>query len=118
MTKFIHFDLDEFSCPHCGKNKIETSFVKDLDQAREDAGIPFKINSGYRCPVHNMKIGGTENSAHVYGVASDIECLTSRYRFKILNSLIFVGFTRIGIAEDFIHVDSDKNKDPEVVWLY
>jgi hypothetical protein len=33
-------------------------------------------------------------------------------------ALIASGFTRIGIADTFIHVDNDPVKTPAVVWLY
>jgi len=30
--------------------------------------------SAYRCPVHNKAVGGVSNSAHVKGMAADINC--------------------------------------------
>lgn len=99
---------------------MDLDFVKKLDRARRNAGVPFNINSGYRCPLHNesKEVGGKPDSAHIYGVAADIQAKHSRPRFKILKSLFAVGFHRIGIAKTFIHVDDDITKDPEVVWLY
>lgn len=37
---------------------------------------------------------------------------------RILRSLIMAGFTRFGIAKNFIHVDTDINKHSHVVWTY
>ena len=34
--------------------------------------MPVKILSGYRCPVHNMNVGGASNSKHKLGIAADI----------------------------------------------
>lgn len=45
--------------------------VDILDELREHFG-PVIINSGYRCPEHNAKIGGAKASRHVVGDAVDI----------------------------------------------
>lgn len=100
----------------CGNMNQE--FLLKLDRAREVAQIPFKINSAYRTPEHNAKIGGKPNSSHLKGLAVDISATDSIQRFTILKALIDTGFNRIGIAKTFIHVDDDKSKSPEVVWLY
>ena len=99
-------------------DKMDKEFLIKLDRAREVAQIPFKINSAYRTPEHNAKIGGKPNSSHLKGLAVDISVTNSRQRFIVLKALIQVGFNRIGIAKNFIHVDDDKSKDSEVVWLY
>ena len=39
-------------------------------------------------------------------------------RFKLYDILREVGFNRIGVAKTFIHVDIDKDKSPEVFWVY
>ena len=44
-----------------------------LDHFREKWGKPISINSGYRSPSHNKKIGGATNSYHVLGMAQDID---------------------------------------------
>ncbi|NIQ13398.1 MAG: hypothetical protein GTO02_03000 [Candidatus Dadabacteria bacterium] len=33
---------------------------------------PLKVNSAYRSPEHNARVGGTPHSKHVYGKAFDI----------------------------------------------
>lgn len=88
-----------------------------LDLARSLAGVPFKISSGYRCNKHNKHVGGVKNSAHLKGLAVDIEVPDNVSRLKILRALVIVGFNRIGISKGFIHADIDKSK-PDNVWLY
>lgn len=111
-----YFTLDEFACKHCGKNLIHSSFVDRLDRARGLAGIPFVINSGYRCDEHDKSIGGKGN--HPSGYAADIMAASSKQRFKILQALLAVGFNRIGIGETFIHVDCNPEKPSGVIWSY
>lgn len=98
--------------------RMDLNFLLLLDKAREIANIPFKINSAYRTKEHNAKIGGKNNSSHLRGLAVDISVKDSRTRYLILNSLIQVGFNRIGIADTFIHVDLDLNKSSNVIWIY
>jgi uncharacterized protein YcbK (DUF882 family) len=116
--KFKYFNIDEFKCPCCGENLISKELVKKLDEARELAGVPFKVNSGYRCEKHNAKIGGSSTSSHLLGLAVDIAVTGSVDRFKILDALLRVGFTRVGVAKSFIHADIDKGKVQPVLWTY
>lgn len=120
-----YFTINEFSSsdyPNSGIN-MDSSFLTMLDNAREFAQIPFKINSGYRSATHNQKSGGKPKSSHLIGKAADISCYNSRERYVIFTALIKAGFNRIGIAETFIHVDSDGTdkggeKSPNVIWTY
>ena len=98
--------------------KMDKDFLSKLDKAREYAKIPFVINSAYRSPEHNAKIGGSPNSSHIKGLAVDIRTTDSRTRYRVLEALIHAGFNRIGIADTFIHVDDDKDKSSNVVWTY
>lgn len=43
-----------------------------LEQVRALVGEPVEISSGYRCPMLNLAVGGAKNSAHVQGLAADI----------------------------------------------
>ena len=43
-----------------------------LEVLRERSGSPVRINSGYRSPQLNRKIGGATNSNHLTGCAADI----------------------------------------------
>ena len=49
-----------------------TNLSKWLEVLRERAGTPIIINSGYRSPQLNKKIGGVPTSNHLTGCAADI----------------------------------------------
>ena len=125
MIKLKYFELSEFNSPdqeNSGLN-MDHTFLRMLDRARDIASISFKINSGYRSEAHNLKVGGvpksswSRGSSHLYGFAADIACKNSNNREIIVRSLITAGFTRLGIANSFIHVDNDPNK-VAALWLY
>ena len=97
--------------------KMDVDFLAKLDEAREYAEIPFIINSAYRSPEHKESIKNP-TSSHIKGLAVDIKAKDSRTRGVILEALRSVGFTRIGIAKTFIHVDLDYSKSQNVTWLY
>lgn len=97
---------------------MDKDFLQKLDLARERAGIPFFINSAFRTVEDNERVGGKPDSSHLKGLAVDIRITNSRERYKVLESLILVGFNRIGIGDNFIHVDNDKEKPQNVIWTY
>ena len=87
------------------------ALLEMLDEAREEAGVPFIITSGVRPPRKP-----NDNSAHIRGLAVDISAENGRNRYKILRALILVGFNRIGVYDRHLHVDCDESLDPQVCW--
>lgn len=118
--KLKYFELNEFESPDLpgSWDQMDRDFLLKLDEAREIANVPFKINSGYRTQEHNLKVGGVFSSAHKKGLAADISAKGSDQKFIIANALLKVGFTRLGMGSTFIHVDLDKEKSQEVIWTY
>jgi len=80
--------------------------------------VPFAITSGYRCAAHNARVGGKSNSAHTRGRAADVRTSDSRTRYLVIRAALEAGFTRIGIAKTFIHLDDDPSLTQQVVWDY
>ncbi len=122
LTRAFHmfFEYSEFNSPDEKDSYInmDVSFLNKLSKARELAAIGFKITSGYRSPAHNEKVGGVPSSSHTIGRAVDIYAPTSTQKYIIINALLQVGFNRIGVAKNFIHVDDDPNKSEDVIWTY
>lgn len=84
--------------------------AKQLQTLRDEVKRPIQINSGYRSPAHNKKVGGVSNSQHVKGTASDIAIsgLSPKKVADIIESLISQGKMLqggIGIYNTFTHYD-------------
>ena len=58
-----------------------------LDPLREKYGKPIKVNSGYRCPKHNLTVGGATQSQHMKGEAADVAPAALVSGFKIQDEL-------------------------------
>lgn len=96
---------------------LKPELVKKLDLARELAGIPFIIQSGYRTLEENFRVKGVSNSAHRTGEAVDLFCTNSRDRIKIVEALLEMGFRRIGIGKSHIHCDISYTLPQDVLFL-
>lgn len=66
-----YFKEKEFECRCCGqlpeeaKKNVVALVSAILDSVREKLGGPIKVNSGYRCELHNARVGGVRNSQHM-----------------------------------------------------
>ena len=118
--KVRYFNYSEFDSPDVqGSGQLmDKELLEMLDDVRDKFDKPIHINSGYRTPAHNEAVGGTENSSHLKGLAVDIACDNSIDRFDLINCLLDVGFSRIGVAKTFIHADIDPDKAQGVMWTY
>lgn len=73
-----YFSYKEFDCK-CGKCKRpkgvpSAELIKILTEIREYFDKPLIINSGYRCPSHNERVGGSPFSQHCF--SQDTKILT------------------------------------------
>lgn len=127
MKELKHFRLSEFDSPDLPGSGVNMRYVflAKLDQAREIAGAPFIITKGggYRTPEYNEDLvkrnpKASPTSSHLKGLAADIAARGSAQRFAIVQALLDVGITRIGIAKTFVHCDLDETKPPELIWVY
>lgn len=114
-----HFKLDEFRCKCCRK----ADYVDDLqrlamalEKIRSLVGQPLLITSGWRCKQHNMRVGGAYKSPHLKGLAADIACHTSLFRYKLVAAALECGIKRIGIGPNFVHVDLLDSDG--MIWTY
>jgi len=113
-----NFKTDEFACPCCGANEMDINFVKTLQLLRDEYGAPMRVNSGFRCEKQNKKVGGSDSSSHLWGMASDISVTDSILRYRMIQCAQKIGMVRIGIRRAFIHFDTDSKKSSPVLWIY
>ena len=68
-----NFKVKEFAC-HDGSDAVLVAprLVMVLQSIRSRFGAAVTINSGYRTPQYNAKVGGVAHSQHCYGTAADI----------------------------------------------
>lgn len=68
-----NFRVREFAC-NDGSDPvfIARSLVIILQGIRSHFNKPVTINSAYRTPAYNKKVGGATYSQHLYGMAADI----------------------------------------------
>ena len=87
---------------------------KWLEVLRERAGTPIIINSGYRSPQLNRKIGGAANSNHLTGCAVDIR--TSGMEQAICYAAILINYAKES-QQDFDELLIEKNRYG-AIWLH
>lgn len=110
-----NFESREFACKHCGQNLIRQEVLNLCQKIRDFVGCPIRVNSGYRCPFHNQRVGGVSNSYHVQGLAADLSCsLGAEALFIAIRSLYDLGvIPELSWAcwyksANFVHVDLGK----------
>ena len=122
-----NFSRLEVQCPcGCGANLINPFLIEKLQKVRNIIGRPIIITSGVRCEFYNASIKASMNSSHIpddHGIGNvvDIACTNSKDRYELVE-LAQKFFKRIGISggsyRGFVHLDVDRSKVQEVMWLY
>lgn len=95
---------------------LDPRLVAMLQVARDAAGVPLVITSGYRDASHNDNVGGVEDSAHTKGLAVDIRCPNDQYGKQVAFGLGQAGFQRAGFYTKHVHVDIDPSKESPARW--
>lgn len=109
------FELIEFVCKD--GTAVPDSFMQNVKELaenlqvlRDELGEPIRINSGYRSPSYNRRIGGKPASKHLLAQAADITVKgrTPRQLAAIIERLIRTGKMKqggIGLYPGFVHYD-------------
>lgn len=93
--------------------ELEANAHKVLDNLqvlRDAIGEPIHINSGYRTPAYNKKVGGKPASQHMKATACDITTknMTPKQVHKLIEKLIAQGKMHnggLGLYPGFVHYD-------------
>lgn len=116
MVRFKYFNIKDFDCQETGENDIDFDFVTKLDALREACGFPFIITSGYRSPNHSIEASKDKPGTHAQGIAADIKVSGGSQRMKLVKQALALGFTGVGVAKGFVHVDVRQTMP--VLWCY
>jgi zinc D-Ala-D-Ala carboxypeptidase len=102
---YPYFTKAEFDCKHTGKNDMQPEFMAKLQLLREKYGRSMIVTSGYRHWTHPVEARkGHTTGEHTRGTCADIACTSGAERYKIIQLALQLGFPRIGIAKNFIHL--------------
>jgi hypothetical protein len=135
LVPIKEFKESEFQCkcPDCGTSSdpygyrdMDEAFLSRLFTARKMSSRGFSLTSAVRCPLHPLVETRPTSSHNADRLrrkkckAVDIRAATSRDAFHIMRALFKAGFVRVGWNQEknFIHVDSDEDKDQEVLFKY
>jgi hypothetical protein len=111
--RWPHFKARELACKGSGEYWHDPDFLDALEALRAEAGRPLVITSGHRSARHNRRVGGAPRSMHLT-IAADI-ALAGHDRKRLLRAAIAAGFTGLGLAATFLHVD---RRPTPTVWPY
>ncbi len=107
----LNFKVKEFACQDGSDTVvIHSSFIRDkLQQIRTHFGVPITINSAYRTPIHNKRVGGSSNSFHVKGRAFDI-VVKGKPPVEVARYAAGIGIKGVIQYSWGVHVDSRPDK--------
>lgn len=114
--RFAFASMLQGAQPPCGVHQLDPAFASRLYDVWRN--VPFVINSAYRSKDYELSRHRSGQSSHCKGLAVDIACPDNVQRFRLVSALLSAGFTRIGIAKNFVHVDADMDKPQARIWTY
>ena len=111
IEEAVNFSVDEVYCKcGCGQLIIQPRLVWLLQLARDEAGVPFPINSWNRCLNYNRQVGSRDTSSHICGWAVDIGVKYPPVRYAVLEGLFYAEFPIIQVKQAYIHADLNPDK--------
>lgn len=89
-------------------DKLHPDLVDRVSAAFAATGADtVKINSGFRDPEDNKRVGGAKQSQHMHGNAMDIDVsgYSHAQRVELIRALSAKGVTGLGVGANVIHAD-------------
>lgn len=124
-----HFNIWEFRCRANNEILINAdviAHIQRLEKFRQWYKRTMIINSGFRTVEHNKRIGGSPNSQHLLGIASDINLplgefatFTKARKEEFLQNVKKKWYELcatdglgggVGFYDEFFHLDSRKKR--------
>lgn len=118
LTK--NFSLEEFACKDGTQVPGEllcnvSVLAQNLQVLRDYLNEPIRLNSGYRSPSYNKRIGGAAKSQHILAKAADItvKSMSPKQLAATIEKLIAAGKMKqggLGLYPGFVHYDVRDDK--------
>lgn len=101
------FSPAELACRGTGQLVIDEPSLDRLQALRDLLGKPMIVQSAYRSPEHNKRVGGAKHSQHLYARAYDI-LMSNHDPDAFEEAARAVGFTGFGyyVKQNFMHIDT------------
>ena len=102
-----HFKVREFA-RRSGADAVLLAprLVMVLEPIRANFGAPVTINSAYRTPEYNAKVGGAAHSQHCYGTAADIVVKgQTPAAVAAFARALMPDWGGVGVYKSFTHID-------------
>lgn len=106
---YKYFKPKEIACKGDGSLLVNGDALARLDILRKLIGKPLYINSAYRSPLHNARVGGSPMSEHKNGTSFDIS-INNLDKYELEKLAKKVGFTGFGYYNTFLHVDTGRKR--------
>lgn len=140
-----HLDTDEVECKcGCGAGRDPSATDQTLaalfEGTRLSVARPLHISSGHRCADRNSIVGGVPDSSHLRGKALDIVAWSGEARYQLVVGAVLAALSNagiihrddlfrcrevvsstlrgIGVANSFIHIDTDWGLPRPSLWRY
>ena len=107
LSDNFHLSEYECRCNKCDETLVDLGHIAKLQQLRHDLGSAIRITSAYRCPAHNAAVGGSSNSQHKFGSATDIQ-VSGMDPGEVADAC--EKFDGLGRYDTFTHIDSRGSK--------
>lgn len=124
MSKTLNFNAAsdpklQCTCEHpgCDRRIVKQEVLNSVQKMRNDAGWPFVVTSGGRCPYHENESHRQTPGDHQKCNALDIRCHNGFERGELVKLALKHGFNAIGVHENFVHVAKRENS-ALVMWVY
>ena len=102
--RWPNFTFSEMVCKETGECDMDEAFMDSLQELRVRVEEKLRVTSGFRSIFHSIEADKRFPGAHPKGMAADI-LAAGGLKHKILEHAFQMGFTGIGIAPGFIHLD-------------
>ena len=105
--RWPNFSPQELACRGTGKLAVDERSMDMLQELRNRLGKPVILNSAYRSPEHNKRVGGAPGSYHLKAMAFDCR-QDNQNPQQFIATAKAVGFKGIGEYADkgFTHIDT------------